>query len=186
MALWDGVPVRAGIIKLGIDYWRISGPERSAIDAAGAAHERTGAPVMVHTERASAVPELLALLSGAGVATTRVAIAHADRNPDPSLHVDIAASGAYLGYDGAARYRDWPESVLVECLAAVVDAGHGDRLLLGGDVARRSSYTAYGGLPGLAYLGTRFLPRVRGRVGAEATRTILVDNPARLLTWSRT
>ncbi len=181
----DGTPVRAGIIKLGIDYWRVSGAERAAIEAAGSAYERTGAPVMVHTEYASAVPELLALLSGAGVPASRVAVAHVDRNPDPRLHADIAASGAYLGYDGAARYRAWPESVLLDCLAAVVAAGHADRLLLGGDVARRSSYAAYGGMPGLAYLGRRFLPRVRERVGAEVSRTILVDNPARLLTWCR-
>lgn len=183
IALAGGAPVRAGIIKLGIDYWRISRPERAAIEAAGAAHMRTGAPIMVHTERASAVPELLDLLSGAGAPASRVAIAHADRNPDPPLHADIAARGAYLGYDGAARYRDWPESVLVDCLAAVVSAGYTDRLLLGGDVARRSSYAAYGGMPGLAYLGRRFLPRIRERVGADVARTILIDNPARLLTW---
>jgi phosphotriesterase-related protein len=180
----DGSPVRAGQVKVGIDYWRITPVERAALAAAGEAHRATGAPVMVHTERASAVFELLGLLETEGVAAARVAIAHADRNPDPGLHSEIAATGAYLGYDGAARYRDWPESVLLDCLAAVVEAGHGDRVLLGGDVARASSWRALGGMPGLAYLGERYVPRMRVRLGDDAVDRILIANPARYLTWT--
>ncbi|WP_158867381.1 phosphotriesterase family protein [Leifsonia sp. AG29] len=180
----DGALMRAGQVKVGIDYWRISPAERRAITAAGAAHRATGAPVMVHTERASAVFELLDELAKEGVAASRVAIAHADRNPDPGLHAEIAATGAYLGYDGAARLRDWPESVLLDCLEKVVSAGHGDRVLIGGDVARASSWSALGGLPGLAYLGRRYVPRVRDVIGSVATNRLLVTNPARYLTWS--
>ncbi|WP_348789948.1 aryldialkylphosphatase [Leifsonia sp. NPDC080035] len=180
-----GEPVRAGQVKIGIDYWRISAPERTAIAAAGVAHRETGAPVMVHTERASAVFELLGLLAAEGVAASRVAIAHADRNPDPGLHSEIAATGAHLGYDGAARLRDWPESVLLDCLAAVVEAGHGDRVLVGGDVARASSWRSLGGMPGVAYLGERYVPRMRRRIGDAAVDRILIENPARYLAWSR-
>lgn len=179
----DGEPVRAGQVKVGIDYWRISATERAALAAAGSAHRATGAPVMVHTERATAVFEALELLAAEGVPASRVAIAHADRTPDPGLHADIAAAGAYLGYDGAARLRDWPESVLLDCLAGVVEAGHGDRVLLGGDVARASSWRSLGGMPGLAYLGERYVPRVRARIGDAAAERILVENPARYLVW---
>jgi len=62
-----------------------------------------------------------------------------------------------------------------------VDRGGRDRLLLGGDVARRTRYVAYGGMPGLAYLPRRFLPRLRAEVGDDVVATLLVDNPARLL-----
>jgi phosphotriesterase-related protein len=58
-------------------------------------------------------------------------------------------------------------------------------MLLGGDVARRSRYRAYGGIPGLDYLPARFLPRVRERVGADVLEQLLITNPARLLTLSR-
>lgn len=178
-----GRPVRAGIVKVGIDYWSIDGFATRAIEAAGRAHAATGAPVMVHLEHGSAGHEVLDRLAGAGVAADRVVLAHADRNPDPVLHAELAGRGAYLGYDGAARHREWPDGVLVQCLSDVVAAGGGDRVLLGGDVARRRRYAAYGGMPGLAYLGTRFVPRVRAALGAAATDMLLRANPARLLAW---
>ncbi len=177
--------VRAGVLKVGIDYWRIDGFAHRVVEAVAAAHERTGAPVVVHLEHGSAAHEVLDLLGAAGVAPARVALAHVDRNPDPGLHVSLAERGAYLGYDGAARHRTHPDSVLLDCLSRVVEAGAGARVLLGGDVARRSRYVAYGGMPGLAYLGERFVPRLQLAVGAAAVDAVLRDNPARWLTWVR-
>ncbi|GAA2898436.1 phosphotriesterase [Streptosporangium fragile] len=177
----DGEPVRAGVLKAGIGYWSIGAFERRVIEAVGEAHRRTGAPVMVHLEHGSASFEVLALLRENGVAAGRVALAHIDRNPDPGLHAELAAAGAYLGYDGVARHRGHPDSVLLDCLCEVAARGGASRLLLGGDVARRTRYVAYGGMPGLGYLGERFLPRLRERAGEALERAILVDNPARLL-----
>lgn len=184
-ALHHGLPVRAGLIKVGIDYWHISDQERRALEAASAAHTSTGVPIMVHTERTSAVFEVLDILASGGVPASSMAIAHADRNPDPGLHKEIAAAGAFLGYDGSARYRDWPESQILDCLHEVVHEGHGDRILLGADMARRSNWTSTGGLPGLKYLGERYVPRIRARIGDTATEGILVHNPAAYLTWDR-
>lgn len=179
----DGAPVRAGVLKAGIDYWRITASERTTLEAVAEAHRATGAPIMVHTERCTAVDELLDILEAEGVAAQRVAIAHADRTPDPGLHTAIAERGAYLGYDGAGRLKDWPDSTLIDSCAAVVAAGRGDRILLGADVARARHYAAYGGIPGLAYLGERFVPRLRERIGDEALAAILVTNPAAWLSW---
>jgi predicted metal-dependent phosphotriesterase family hydrolase len=65
-----------------------------------------------------------------------------------------------------------------------VSGAHGDasRLVLGGDVARRTRYLAYGGMPGLEYLPRRFLPRLQDRLGSDVVDRLLIDNPARLLT----
>ncbi len=179
----DGTSVRAGLVKTGIGFWSMTAFERRAVAAAGQVSSDMGAPVMVHLEHGSATHELLDALAAEGCPADRVALAHIDRNPDPGLHLELAARGAYLGYDGAARHQRWPDSVLLSCLSAVVQGGGGDRVLLGGDVARRSRYTAYGGMPGLAYLLTRFIPRVRAAVGDAATDTVLRDNPARWLAW---
>lgn len=176
--------VRAGVLKVAAGYWSLPPLTRRAVTAVGAAHARTGAPVVVHLEHCSAGHEVLDLLAAAGVPADAVALAHVDRVPDPGLHASLAARGAYLGYDGAARYAAVPESELLTCLSAVAAAGHGDRLLLGGDVARARRYRAYGGLPGLRYLTERYLPRVRSAIGAEATAAVLVDNPARWLSWA--
>jgi 5-phospho-D-xylono-1,4-lactonase len=179
----DGAPLRAGLLKAGIGYWSFGAFERRVLDGVAAAHADTGAPVMIHTEHGSAALEVLDLLAAAGVAAGRVVLAHMDRNPDPGLHLEVAGAGAYLGYDGMARSRNWPDSALIDCLVRVAAGGGADRLLLGGDVARSSRFTAYGGMPGLSYLPSRFVPRLLRETGQDLVGKVLVANPARLFAW---
>ncbi|GAA1322586.1 phosphotriesterase [Leucobacter albus] len=176
-----GNPVRAGVLKGGIDYWKISAFERATLDALAIAHAATGAAVMIHLEFCTAAHEVLDLLGAAGVRAERVVLAHADRSPDAGLHGELAARGAYLGYDGVARQRTRSDAELLDLTEQLVSAGYGDRVLLGGDVARSSRFVAYGGMPGMAYLGERYLPRLRRTVGDAAVRRMLVDNAAALL-----
>ncbi|MFP5283771.1 MAG: phosphotriesterase [Actinomycetes bacterium] len=178
----DGKPVRAGLVKAGVGYWRISAFERRVLAAVARTSRRTGVAVMVHLEHGSAAFEVLEVLAADGVTADAVVLAHVDRNPDPVLHAELAAAGAYLGYDGFARSRSWPDAVVLDCLLRAAELGAGDRLLLGGDVARRTRYVAYGGMPGLGYLGERVLPRLVRAGHAALVERLLVDNPARLLT----
>lgn len=180
----DLLDARAGVIKVGVGYWQITAFEERVLAAAGEAHRRTGAPVVCHTELGTATWEAAELLERHGMSRDKLVLAHVDRNPDPGLHTELADSGVYLGYDGAARAKYWPDSVLVDCLVSVAERGGRDRLLLGGDVARRSSFAAYGGMPGMAYLGDRFVPRVREAGGDELVDAVLVTNPARLLAFT--
>lgn len=180
----EGIPARCGLIKAGIGYWSISAFEHRVLAAVGQAHRATGAPVMVHLEYCSAAFEVLAELGGHGVPANRVALAHVDRNPDPGLHSELCAAGAYLGYDGMARHREWPDSAVLACLLETASRAGAGRLLLGGDVARRSRYRAYGGIPGLDYLPARFVPRLSREGGSAIVQAMLVDNPARWLDWA--
>jgi len=175
--------VRAGVLKAGMGYWRLDAVAERSIDAIGRAHAATGAPVMVHLEHGTAAFEALDALGAVGVPADRVALAHIDRNPDPGLHADLAATGAFLGYDGPARAREHPDAVVLSCLIATAAAGGADRILLGGDVARRTRYIAYGGMPGLRYLGDRFVPRLRAEGGDDLADAVLRRNPAAWLTW---
>ena len=77
----------------------------ACFEAAGEAHRQTGAPVACHLEMGTAAWEVLKVLEIAGVPSHRVMLSHVDRNPDPGLHVELAAAGAYIGYDGMARAR---------------------------------------------------------------------------------
>ncbi len=177
-----GEPVRAGMLKAGVGYWRISPFERRVLEAVATVALGTGVSVMVHTEHGSAAWEVLDVLAGVGLPADRVVLAHMDRNLDPGLHAELTRSGAYLGYDGMARHREAPDAAILDCLERALADGDPTRVLLGGDVARKSRYRAYGGMPGLDYLPRRFVPRVRERLGTAAVDALLVDNPGRVLT----
>jgi predicted metal-dependent phosphotriesterase family hydrolase len=178
----EGHPVRAGIVKAGIRYWAIGPFEARVLSAVAQTHEKTNAGIMVHLDYGSAAHEVMDMLEVLGVAPSRIVLAHIDRNLDPDLHAELAARGAYLGYDGPARHREAPDSEIIKTIAKVAEAGHADKVILGGDVARASRYISYGGLPGLQYLALRFLPRLEKALGDEFLHQALTVNPSRLLT----
>jgi 5-phospho-D-xylono-1,4-lactonase len=172
-----------GVIKVGAGYHRVSPFERIAFEAAAEAHARTGAPVCVHTEHGTMGLELTELLGELGVPPGSVVLAHLDRNPDQGEHAETAAAGAWLQLDGPGRTKYWPDSTILELIAALADRGHGERILLGGDTGRRSMLRAYGGGPGLDYLFRRFKPRLERELGRDLADTIFVANPARAFSF---
>ena len=58
-----------------------------------------------------------------------------------------------------------------------------ERIVLGSDAARRSSFHAFGGMPGLVYLPQRFISRLWESGGEKLVQQILVTNPARFLAF---
>lgn len=129
--------------------------------AAARAHRATGAVLHGHTETGTMALRQLDLLEGEGVDLNRVGIVHLMRNPDPYLHRQIASRGTYLCYDGFAKIKYFPESTRIHVILELVEAGHADRILIGGDLARKTDLTAYTGGPGLHYIAGDWLPRFR-------------------------
>jgi predicted metal-dependent phosphotriesterase family hydrolase len=170
---------RCGVIKIGAGYHTISPFEAKAFAAAASAHARVGAPVCVHTEHGTMGLQIVERLRGLGVPPARVILAHVDRNPDPGEHAETAATGAWLQLDGPGRTKYWPDSTILRLIAELVERGHAERLLLGGDTGRRSMLRAYGGGPGMDYLFARFKPRLERELGTELSDQLFVANPAR-------
>src|SRR5262245_47934009 len=85
--------IRAGVIKLGAGYHRVSPLEARLFEAGAAAHAATGAPVCAHAEAGTRAAEIPPRLGGRGVPAERIVLAHLDRNPDPGLHAEVAAAG---------------------------------------------------------------------------------------------
>lgn len=175
-------PARAGVIKAGASYQRISVPERRRLEAAAIASVRTGAPVLVHAEVGTCGHDIVNLLSASGVPPTSILLAHLDRNPDAELHAEIASRGVTLEYDTIGRIKYRPETVLLDLIEGMVESGHVGRLMLGLDLGMRDYLRAYGGGPGMTYLMEGFVPRLRRRIGPDAVDTILRGNPANAFT----
>lgn len=170
---------RAGVIKAGASYHRISRSERRRLEAIAGVARRTGLAIVVHTEIGTAGPEIVEVLTGLGLPVDRIVLAHLDRNPDHELHLELAGRGAMLVYDTVGRIKYRPDSELLALIESMVAAGHLERIMLGLDLGRRDYLRAYGGGPGMRYLLDTFVPRLRRRIGPEAVDTILVANPAR-------
>jgi phosphotriesterase-related protein len=173
---------RAGVIKAGASYQRVTRQERRRLAGVAEASTRTGVSVVAHTEVGTAADEIVSVLTGAGVPEDRIILAHLDRNPDAEVHIDLAERGVYLEYDTVGRIKYRPDSQLLDLIESVCAAGYGDRILLGLDLGRREYFRAYDGGPGMRYLMDTFVPRLERRIGQEAVRQILVDNAASAFT----
>jgi 5-phospho-D-xylono-1,4-lactonase len=179
----ESAEIACGLVKVGASYHRLTPFERKAFEAAASAHERTGAPLGVHTEHGTMGLQLVELLSSMGVPADSVILAHVDRNPDPVEHAETAAAGAWLQLDGPGRTKYWPDSTILELISALAARGHGDRLLVGGDTGRASMFRSYGGGPGLDYVFRRFKPRLERELGQELSKQIFITNPARAFSF---
>jgi 5-phospho-D-xylono-1,4-lactonase len=168
---------RAGVVKVAGSLDGPSPRDRRVFAAAALAVTRTGAPLLTHCEAGTGGPAQLELLDELGVPAERVILSHTDKVVDRGYHRELLAAGAWLVYDqglrdpeGTARLVRW-----------MVEDGHGHRLLLGTDGARRSLWSALGGSPGLAALRTGLGRRLAGELGAEVMDRIWVANPAAAL-----
>jgi len=188
----DGTTVRAGAIKYGTSYNRVTPAEDRVLRAAARAHRQTGAVLHGHTETGTMAITQLDMLEEEGVDLNRVGIVHLMRNPDAYVHKQIAKRGTYLCYDGFAKIKYFPESTRIQVILDVVEAGFADRILIGGDLARRTDLTAYTGGPGLHYIAGAWLPRFRDELAQrhysqadidELVRLFFVENPKRYFTF---
>jgi 5-phospho-D-xylono-1,4-lactonase len=170
---------RAGLIKVASELNAIGPREQKIFEAAAIAHNRTGAPILTHTEQGTAAMMQIDLFSGFGVKPSSVVISHLDRRPDVSYHREVLARGVFLEYDSAFRWKS-RENPTRDLLIELAQSGFLKQLMLGMDAARNRYWASFGGSPGLTFLLNTF-SRELGESGFsdQDLRTIFVDNPAR-------
>lgn len=179
----DGTDARAGVIKVGSSLNEITEIERIAMQAAGKAHTRTGAPVTTHTEDGTMALETLETLAANGVSPNHVILGHLDRIPMPiETHLEILRTGAYVQFDQIGKSDTYTDQQRADRIAEIYEAGFGDHILLSLDYGRRSLHSAYDGSPGLPYLSEWFMVLLM-ESGLEAmqVRRLSIENPARAL-----
>ncbi|MEU9917066.1 phosphotriesterase [Streptomyces sp. NPDC051001] len=182
--LTDGIGtsgVRAGLIKVAGGFHALDAHARWTMTAAAEAHHATGAPIAVHLELGTGALDVLELLCGElGVAPYRVILGHLNRSPDFAAHRQAAASGCYLAFDGPSRANHATDWRMPDAVRALAEAGHGDRLLLGGDTTTAAARSVNGG-PGMPYLLRRVRPRLAAELGTDLVERVMGENPGRAL-----
>lgn len=178
----DGTDVKAGFLKTGSYYNMIHPLEEKVTHAVALAYHKTGAPIWVHTEVGTMGLEMIELLEQDRVTLSDVAIGHLDRNCDPFYLLGIAKKGVYIQFDGPGKVKYYPDSVRIEMLKILRDAGYLKQILISGDMGRASYLKAYGGGPGFEFIIQKFIPRMREEgFTEEEIKTIFFENPKRWL-----
>ena len=191
----DGTPHRSGVIGEVGCSWPLMPNERKALRASARAQRITGAPILIHPGRDETAPlEIIEVLREAGAALERTIIGHLDRTV--FLHdtlTQIAESGCYLEWDlfgteqsyyGANPAIDMPtDAKRMDDISWLVGQGYGHKVLVAHDICTKSRLERYGG-HGYAYILGHIVPRMLTRgFSQEAIDDILVNNPARVLTF---
>jgi phosphotriesterase-related protein len=194
---WAPVPtrtgVRAGIIKCAASY-PLHPEERKVLRGAAIAQRATGASITVHVGRHElSALEILDALRDAGADLTRTSMDHLDlRVEKTETLLQIAETGCFLEFDlfghESSYYpltaRDMPsDAQRLDVIGDLVGRGLTDQLLISHDICTRHRLVRNGG-HGYRYIVDHITLRMRDRGWDEADiRTILVSNPARLLTF---
>ena len=161
--------------------------ERTALTAAARLHHRTGLAIVTHTSDGCArcAVDQVDLLESAGVSLDRVVIGHLnDIKEQPAVvPMAIAKRGAYVAFDHSGKPNDPRADEYVKTILTLLDAGHLNRICLSSDFASERYLRKNGG-PGIDMTMTDFVPRLRrAGVGDAALRTILIENPRRVLSY---
>lgn len=181
---FSGTKLRAGVIKAGVGAGKFSEFEITSLKAAAKIGNKLGVALMIHLDQASDAESVLNLLAGEQLNLTQVLLAHADSLEDFEALKKLADRGAYLGFDRAARLDSTSEIANLNLFKRMVEQGYGERILLGGDLARSSRYLAYGGSPGLAFLHKEFLPKLEQYSDRSTISKIIVENPISWLSFT--
>jgi predicted metal-dependent phosphotriesterase family hydrolase len=181
----ENTQYKAGQVKFGTGYNRISPLEEKTIRAAARAFHETKAPVHAHTEAGTMALEQIEILKSEKVPLEYVSFGHMDRNLDSYYHEQIAKTGAFLSFDGINKIKYAPESARISAILSLVRAGYEDQILISGDTARRSYYKHYDYGPGLAFIKSKWIPRFideanhAGFDGSALIEKFFIKNPSR-------
>lgn len=174
--------IRAGLIaEIATGRDEISPSEHKVFVAAAAASRRVGAAVSTHCDMGRLGHRQLELLLGGGMQPDKVILGHTDLLPHSEYHIELLRHGINLAFDTIGKESYLSDEQRADNLAALLEKGYEDHLLLSQDVSRRSYLTAAGGKGYTAVLGGFTALLAKRGVGGRQLEKLLVHNPARIL-----
>lgn len=175
--------IRPGVIgEVGSHGEEPSEPETRTLRAAARAAMATGLSVATHAQLGHGGLAQLELLTAAGLDPHRISVGHQDLLDEPSVHQELAASGAYVAFDTVGKQSYQSDATRLKLLLDLLDAGHADRVLLSCDISRHGYLESAGG-QGYGHLFRAFLGQARAAgVDEDLIDLMTRRNPVRFLT----
>lgn len=179
----DGI--KAGLLKCGTSHDRMSPAEEKVIRAVSRAHHETGAPISTHTTDGTMAFAQIEVFKQEKVDLDRIVIGHLDRRSlNYGYILMIARTGVFVQLDNIGKTKYYPDSLRVDVIKQLIEAGYGKQILLSDDNGRKSYFKSYGGGPGLDYILTGFVPMMKQTgIKQEDIDALLVDNPKACLAF---
>ncbi|WP_114750214.1 phosphotriesterase family protein [Pleomorphovibrio marinus] len=168
---------KAGMIKLATGDEAISAHQKKIFKAVTAAHRKTGAPILTHTNFGNQAMEQVELFSKYGADLEHVVLSHVDRKYDLSYHRDLLQTGVRVEYDSAFR---WKETNYTYMLLEKLLPEFPDQITVGMDAAKHTYWKSYGGKPGLDFLLTTFVEKLEELGLKSYFEHLFIKNPSRL------
>ena len=133
----EGTGIRAGIIKVANDRGGVTPEGEIILRAAARAQKATGVPISTHTWAPERVGEQqVRIFEDEGVDLNRVYVGHSNDTTDIDYLTGLLAKGVWIGLDRypgrqTGETPDWVGRT--ETAKKLIDAGYGDRIMLGHD-----------------------------------------------------
>ncbi len=191
----DGTGIRSGIIgELG-NSWPWTPNEQKVVRAGALAQRLTGAAVTIHPGRDERSPfAIIEMMAESGADPSRIVMGHVDRTLfDAEQLRRLAETGCYVEFDmfgfDSSYYPyadiDMPsDAQRLDHIIRLIGEGYVERLLISHDVCKKIQLTKYGG-NGYGHILRNVVPVMRRKgMTEDQIHTILVDNPARILTFA--
>lgn len=183
--------IKAGVIKVATGANAITDYEMMILKAAAKAQQKTGAPIITHTEAGTMGPEQADILLAEGANPKQIAIGHAGGCADLKYHARILDKGVNLAFDrlglDAELWSAGPDKFRKGCIIGLISMGYASQLMfshdvvlnwLGGEVVLPQEIVG-NWYP--THIFKNVIPDLqKSGVTEEQIRTIMVENPKKL------
>ncbi len=186
----DDTGVRPTMLKCATEEPEIAPGVERVLRAVAQAHRETGVPITTHSN--AMVRNGLAqqrVLADEGVDLSNVVIGHSGDTSDYDYLRELMDGGSFIGMDRFGMDIITPHDERVRIVADLAEQGFADRMILSHDCPCFIDYFPEDSRASLMpdwdyiHLHDRVLPALRDRgVTEDQLRTMLVDNPRRILT----
>lgn len=182
--------VSPGILKIGTSQDVIHPWEMVGLKAVALAHKATGIPITTHTQAGSMAIEQLDGFASMGVDCSKVLIGHMDQLDDFDVHLQCIQRGAMIGYDSLPKKKYDTEARAIDFICRLAEMNLHTHVMISGDFARQDYFAGYGGGPGLTYILSDFVLKLRAEcnrrnlAAEKVVEDLLSNNPRRLLVFT--
>lgn len=186
----EGTGIRAGVLKFATDRFGMTKDCERVVRAVAQAHLTTGVLISTHSNASHRSGlDQQRVLAEEGVPLDRVLIGHSGDTEDLDYLRQLMDAGSAIGLDRFGLDFYLAQDRRLDVLVTLVAEGYTDRLVLSHDASchhlgyRPAEMAAIAPRHDLSLISRQVLPALLKRgVDERAVHTMLVDNPARLLT----